>query len=171
VALRVLHVGCGNAPLPAWFSESDSPIVETLLDINPEMDVDIVASMTDMGEIGPFDVVYSCHCLEHLYPHDGDTALKECLRVLEPGGRAIMIVPDLGGVACDDTVVYESPSGPVTGRDMYYGHSGCVRNNPYMAHRNGFVEAGMRDILTRAGFSRVDVMRGGGWNLVGVGTK
>lgn len=171
MALQLLHVGCGNAPLPTWFSEGGAEVAETRLDINPEMDVDIVASMTDMGDIGPFDVVYSCHCLEHLAPHEGKKALEECLRILSPGGHAIMIVPDLEGIEPTNDPVYESPSGWVTGLDMYYGLAWCVENNPYMAHKTGFVEKTMRETLGAIGFSKVQVMRSGGYNLVGIGIK
>lgn len=41
------------------------------------------------------DVIYSSHFLEHLDPKIGRGLLEECLRVLKPGGRARICVPDL----------------------------------------------------------------------------
>ena len=38
--------------------------------------------------------VYSSHTLEHLYHSDALSLLKECLRVLKPGGVCRMVVPD-----------------------------------------------------------------------------
>ena len=42
-----------------------------------------------------FGVVYASHLLEHLYVDEADRLLKECLRVLRPGGVVRMVVPDL----------------------------------------------------------------------------
>jgi SAM-dependent methyltransferase len=41
------------------------------------------------------DVVYSSHTLEHFTRPDGLTFLKECFRVLKPGGLIRIVVPDL----------------------------------------------------------------------------
>lgn len=152
---RILHVGCGHEPLPDILQGH----TETRLDVDPECKPDIVASMTDMGEIGPFDAVYSCHCLEHLYPHDVPRALSEMFRVLAPGGTAMIRVPDLEDVRPSDDVVYESPAGPISGLDMYYGLRSQLANRPYMAHHTGFVQATLVKALTEAGFAPVKVTR------------
>lgn len=41
------------------------------------------------------DYVYSSHFLEHLFKPDAEHLLKECLRVLKPGGVVRVCVPDL----------------------------------------------------------------------------
>lgn len=164
---RILHVGCGSAPLPEWMGEA----IETRLDINSQVNPDIVAPMTDMGDIGLFDVVYSSHCLEHIYRHQVVPALQECLRVLRPGGLAIMIVPDVEDIKPTNDVVYVSPGGPVTGLDMFFGHGGCVRDNPYMEHHGAFVQSTLIKAFKDAGFREAKALRGNGWNLVGVGGK
>jgi predicted SAM-dependent methyltransferase len=41
------------------------------------------------------DYVYSSHFIEHLYHEDGARMLQEMFRVLRPGGRARVCVPDL----------------------------------------------------------------------------
>jgi SAM-dependent methyltransferase len=166
VSLRVLHVGCGGAPLPQPFDTED----ETRLDIDPAMQPDIVASFTDMGDIGPFDVIYSCHTLEHLHPREVDQALKECLRVLVPGGTAIIIVPNLEGVLPTQDVLYDSPSGPVTGHDMIYGHKSCVEN-PFMAHHSGFMGDTLKAAMLKAGFAHVTSSADQFRNLIAGGVK
>lgn len=168
--LRVLHVGCGTAPLPEFF-DGLGDVIETRLDANPDVKPDIVASMTDLGDIGPFDRIYSSHCLEHLNPDDVMKALGEFLRVLRPGGQALVFVPDLEDIKPTFETVYEAPCGPVTGHDMYYGHLGMSRGNPYMRHLTGFVSDTLRGAMTQAGFRGVEVRRVPVHQLLGAGAK
>lgn len=139
------------------------------LDIEPLAEPDIVASMTDMGDIGPFSAVYSSHCLEHLAPHDVAVALGEMKRVLGPGGAVIIIVPDLEDVRPTEDVLYESDAGPVTGLDMIYGLRSALPHLPHMAHRTGFVAATLRSALEAAGFTDVRTERAADYNLIGTG--
>jgi predicted SAM-dependent methyltransferase len=44
---------------------------------------------------GRFAAVYSSHLLEHLYRSDALRLLRECRRVLKPGGAIRAVVPDL----------------------------------------------------------------------------
>jgi len=161
----VLHVGCGREPLPAWLGA----LREVRLDIEPLAEPDIVASMTDMGEIGPFSAVYSAHCLEHLAPHDVGVALAEMRRVLAPGGAVVIVVPDLEDVRPTEDVLYESAAGPVTGLDMIYGLRSALPHLPHMAHRTGFVSATLRAALEAAGFADVRTERAPDFNLIATG--
>ena len=84
-AARRVNVGCGDWPLPYW----------TNLDGNPDLPADVHAIVPPM----PFadaslDEVWACHFLEHLGYADGLAFLKECWRVLVPGGRCGIVVPD-----------------------------------------------------------------------------
>ncbi|MDX2116499.1 MAG: class I SAM-dependent methyltransferase [Planctomycetota bacterium] len=44
---------------------------------------------------GTFTGVYASHTLEHMWLDEGGRVLRECLRVLKPGGVCRMVVPDL----------------------------------------------------------------------------
>lgn len=164
---RVLHVGCGGAPLPEGFEGA----IETRLDADERVNPDIVASMIDMGEIGEFDVVFCSHALEHLKPSDVMRALSEFRRVLRPGGVAMVFVPDLEGIKPTFDTLYESPSGPISGHDMIYGHTGAADVNPFMRHLTGFMQETLAGALTQAGFMRVEVDRLPVFNLFGRGFK
>lgn len=118
------------------------------LDIDRAMEPDIVASMTELGPIGPFDVVYCSHSLEHLYPHEVPIALAEFHRVLKPGGKVVILVPDLEGVQPTTDVL----PGGLCGLHLYYGDSRVIPEMPYMAHHCGFVASTLKDAVTAAGF-------------------
>lgn len=165
--LRLLNAGSGDTPLPGQFDDYEV----TTLDIAPEVKPDIVAPMTGMGDIGKFDVVWCSHALEHLYPDEVPLALAEFLRVLVPGGHAVIFVPDLEGIKADESPLYIDPSGPVTGLDLIYGHRANMRGRPHMAHHMGFVSVTLTDALLRAGFSRVQSSRQPLFNLLGIGIK
>jgi SAM-dependent methyltransferase len=44
------------------------------------------------------DIIYTSHFLEHLTRCDGRNSLKECFRVLKPGGIIRVVVPDLAAI-------------------------------------------------------------------------
>lgn len=163
---RLLHVGCGPEPLPAW----GVPVDEVRLDVDPKHQPHFVACMTDMGDVGTYDFVYSCHSLEHLFPHQVGKALREFVRVLNPGGRAIVIVPDLEEAKPTEDVVYDSPAGPVTGLDLFYGMKRLVEINPLMGHHTGFIAATLGQAMRDAGFVSVETRRIHKYTLLAVGT-
>lgn len=163
--IRVLHAGCGWGPLPEWFPACE----EVRLDACAECEPDIVASITDMGAVGEFDIVYCSHVLEHVYPHEVPQAVSEIYRVLKPGGKAVILVPDLEDVYPTEDVLYVSPAGPITGLDLMYGLRTALEDNPYMAHHCGFVSDTLRDSLKQ--FSEVHIKRTAFNNLLGVGFK
>lgn len=163
----VLHPGCGEEKLPDWLDG----LKEVRLDIDKDVNPDIVASIIDMGEIGQFDMIYTSHTLEHLYHYDVPKALSEFLRVLKPGGIAVILVPDVEGVTCNSDVLYESLAGPICGIDLYYGLTSYVEANPYYAHHMAFVAGTLQSALKDAGFGFVYTKRLENYTLMGVGQK
>jgi SAM-dependent methyltransferase len=163
---RILHVGCGPynpESLPKVFRTSEWH--EVRLDINPAVHPDIIGSITDMSAvpIESMDAVYSSHNLEHVYAHEVSIALAEFYRVLKPGGRAIITLPDIQKVAeyvargqLEETL-YVSPAGPISAIDILYGlRSAIAEGNYFMAHRTAFTCESLSQKLKQAGFSKVD---------------
>lgn len=163
---KILHVGCGTAPLPA-------PLVaagweEIRYDIDPAVRPHVVGSMLDMGVLadGSVDALYSSHNVEHLEAHEVAIALGEFRRVLKPGGTAWILVPDLQVLAerlAEGDVegeLYVSASGPISVSDMLWGHRASLSaGQKYMAHRFGFSAATLQRHLGDAGFGPVKVER------------
>jgi len=138
------------------------------LDIDPGVKPDVVASITDMAAVADasVDVVWSSHNLEHLFAHEVPQALGEFWRVLKPGGRALIMVPDLQQVALrvaedrSDEPLYESAAGAIFPLDVIYGHPEALASgNHFMAHRTGFTARRLGTALMQAGFEPVFVRR------------
>ena len=166
---QVLHVGCrpaDPAKLPLFFRTPAWR--EVRLNVDPACALGIVASVTSMAEAATagFAAVFSSHHLEHLYPHEVPTALKEFHRVLTADGFALISVPDLKSVArliADDQledIAYLSEDGPIAPLDIVYGfRPALARGNFFAAHRTGFTARTLSSALRQAGFAQVSVKR------------
>ncbi len=167
----VLHVGCGS-PRPEHLHPSfrGSEWHEVRLDINPRVRPDIVASIVDLAPVpsDSVDAVWSSHNLEHVAAHEVPLVLSAFLRVLRPGGEALITLPDLQEAArliaagkLEDTA-YMSPAGPIAPLDIVYGHRNSVaRGNEFMGHRTGFTAKTLKQKLLDAGFVNVRIARPG----------
>jgi SAM-dependent methyltransferase len=178
---RFLHVGCGKARKDRTTPVFSAPEWdEVRLDISPEVQPDIVASMTDMAmvETGTMDALYASNTLEHLFLHEVPIALAEFLRVLTPQGHAVLSVPDLQAVAklvAEGKLLdamYMSPAGPISAHDTLYGHGASVAAGAvHMAHRCGFTAASLSQLARQAGFATVMVRQHAGYQLTAVACR
>lgn len=164
IAMKMLlHVGCGTYRKDRTTTAFNTPEwYETRLDIDPEVRPDVVGTITDMSGIAScsMDALFSSHNIEHLYWHEVPVALREFHRVLRVDGFAVITCPDLKGVCAlvaQDRLLdtaYISPAGPIAPMDMLYGHRPWLaEGNSFMAHRCGFTETALLDVLSAAGFS------------------
>jgi predicted O-linked N-acetylglucosamine transferase (SPINDLY family)/predicted SAM-dependent methyltransferase/GT2 family glycosyltransferase len=86
-----LHIGCGHNIFPGWVNidiEANSPGVDLICDIRNKL------PFND----GSCSLIYNEHVLEHLTAEEGVFFLKECRRVLQPGGILRVAMPDLKDV-------------------------------------------------------------------------
>lgn len=165
----VLHVGCGMPDEQGLHERFRGPAWHELrLDVDPGVQPDIVASITDMSPVpdASVDAVYSHHNIEHVFAHEVALAMQEFFRVLRPGGEVLVGTPDLQNVArtiasgrLEDTL-YRSGSGPVSALDVVYGlRSDVASGREYMAHRTGFTRGTLARKLGAAGFVDIEVTR------------
>jgi SAM-dependent methyltransferase len=165
MAKRFLHVGCGPArkgPRTPGFAGEEWE--EVRLDIDPSVDPDILASITDLAGVASesFDAVFSSHNIEHLYPHEAPLALREFSRVLNDQGYLILTCPDIASIAAFtasngvDAIAYMSGMGPITPLDMLFGHNASIRaGNHFMAHKTGFSRKTLQNTLGQCGFGTI----------------
>lgn len=162
---RFLHVGCGpqykDRTTSGFNTESWD---EVRLDIDPQVNPDIIGTMTDMSAVAnaAVNAVFSSHNIEHLYPHEVPLALAEFKRVLSTDGFVVITCPDLQSVCALvaqnklTEPAYTSPAGPITPLDILYGHRPAMaRGNLYMAHRCGFTQTVLVATLQAAGFGSI----------------
>jgi predicted SAM-dependent methyltransferase len=174
---RVLHVGCGPKQAGKLHSRFDPAEWQELrLDIDPAVQPDIVASMTNLSIIpsASFDAVWSSHNLEHLEAHEVPIALQEFRRVLNATGFLLITLPDLQRVAelvAQDKLLetaYVSPAGPIAPLDMIFGFRKAIAaGNHFMAHRTGFTARSLGQAIVDAGFAVARIKRDDNFNLWG----
>lgn len=133
-----MNIGAGKKRIDGWVS----------VDLAGEPD--IVADVRTLPlPDGCADEAMAIHVIEHLYRWDAPAALKEWHRVIKPGGRLILELPDL--LKCCRNVL--SGKGDRMGIWGLYGDPRY--ENPLMTHRWGWTASELVRELKSAGFDSV----------------
>ena len=82
-----LHLGCGPKYLPGFVNIDANPLQKLDLWLDVRCGLPFASSSVES--------VYSTHMFEHFYPDELEDILRECARVLKPGGGMRLIVPSL----------------------------------------------------------------------------
>ena len=99
-----LNLGARNRAIPGFLS----------MDIDAHEGVDVVGDCSNLSqfEADSIGAIYASHLLEHFEHHRTLAVLKEWFRVLEPGGKLYVAVPDFqralelyGSTGLDDWIV------------------------------------------------------------------
>ena len=138
-----LHIG-GHQAKPGW----------KIFNIRPGKNVDFVGNCTDLSQFpdGAAESIYASHVIEHLgHRHELPTALAEIRRVLRPGGKFYISVPD-NEFLCS---VFMRPNAPVDIKvrivTMIFG----MQSNEHDYHKFAFSLDMMAMYLARAGFTQI----------------
>lgn len=125
----------------------------TSVDADPSTHPDLVANVLHLVSIDSesVDEVLAIHLLEHLHRWDAPAALREWFRVLKPGGKLALELPDL--VKCCQNVL----AGRADRAGLWGLYGDPNYENPLMAHRWGWSAAELQVELKAAGFRRVRV--------------
>lgn len=135
-----------------------------LLDIDPVGKPDVLCDARELWTLPPrqYDAVYCSHNLEHYYAHDVSKVLKGFKLILKKDGFVYLRVPDLLSVVTImvekrmdvDDILYHAPSGPIRIGDVLYGfqHQIKMSGNDFFAHKTGFTEKKLRNVLSQNGF-------------------
>lgn len=141
-----LHIG-GQEVKDGW----------SILNVQPGPGVDFVGHCADLGCLADASCseVYASHVLEHLsYDVQLPQAMKEIYRVLKPGGRLRVAVPNLA-VLCQLFTHRDT-----TFKDRYWLmrmiFGGQI--DPHDFHFAGFWPEFLNALLREAGFTRIEHM-------------
>jgi predicted SAM-dependent methyltransferase len=131
-----LHLGCGKRFLDGF----------THVDAYDGEHIDVVCDIREIEKhfaAGSVEEIYASHVLEHFGRHEVQGIVDSWARLLCPGGRLRIAVPDLEAVFAHFAIHGDMPV--VTG--MLYG--GQVNELDY--HKIGFTFRTLSDALARAG--------------------
>jgi predicted SAM-dependent methyltransferase len=157
--IRKLHLGCGNRLIPGWLN-SDAyvplfPLTKPLAMI--ELDATKRFPLPD----DTFDYAFSEHMIEHIPYRDGQTMLRECLRVLKPGGMIRIATPDFRFLLR----LYDDHSDVVTRYIQWSGTEYGIRPTSGLSVINNFVRdwghqfiydsATLQKVLGEVGFQSI----------------
>lgn len=89
--MRLLNLGCGSRFHPDWLNLDFTPAHPSIMAHDLRRGIPFPDAT--------FDGVYHSHVLEHFPKRQAPTFLRECHRVLKPGGVLRVAVPDLERIA------------------------------------------------------------------------
>lgn len=153
-----LHIGCGAHALPGWVN----------LDVHPAplcWNVHWGLPFAD----GAASHVFVSHLFEHLFfPHDAMAFLGELKRVLAPGGRVRLVVPDVAQLIDayqrGDREFFAKRAahwanargdGPLLAQFLNYAGAGPDPGYLFEAHKFGYDFETLAHLLREAGFDGV----------------
>lgn len=154
--VRKLQIGTGPNRLQGWFNTDISPAGEGIYHLD--------ASQNFPFQENTFDYIFSEHQIEHFTYYEGLQMLKECRRVLKPGGRIRIITPDM-----DIIIALRSPQKSDIQRDYVRWHIEnfypemardrdiFVINNAFsgFGHRFLYDYETLKESIEKAGFTNV----------------
>jgi len=122
-----LHLGCGTVIVDGWVNIDNAPgararklpLIGPMVGRlglfstpwSPKIVIRDIRKPFPWGD-GSVDMIYTSNVIEHLEKRDGENCLRECARVLRPGGVLRVVVPNLTGY------VRDYMAGRIAARDM-----------------------------------------------------
>lgn len=155
--MKGLHLGCGAHLLEGWLNTDVIYVKDgAYLDITKTFPL----------PSSSFDYIFAEHVIEHISYQQGIELMKECYRVLKPGGVARFVTPSLERL----TALYQEPISShqeaylkqflslwAPGVDSKVGRC-FVLDNIFREHGHQFIydENCLRDSLQKAGFTKIN---------------
>ncbi|MFM2063088.1 MAG: hypothetical protein RLZZ507_2758 [Cyanobacteriota bacterium] len=141
-----LHIG-GTSPHPDW----------KILDVEPRPEVDYVGNASDLSQFedNSITAIYASHVLEHFYygiDNELINTLTEWYRVLKPGGKLLISVPDLRKLCW----LYLHPDFTVMDRLYLMRIIFGGQTNIYDVHKVGFDFEILAAYLEESGFTEYE---------------
>ena len=151
-----LQIGAGPNLLDGWLNTTLYPFTPGAVYLDASLPFPLPGAA--------FDVVFSEHVIEHLEYAEAALMLRECQRILRPGGRIRIATPDLAQIIA----LYTQPAAPAQASYIRWimetflpqvrdSHPAHVINQSFHGWRHKFIydEAALTIALAAAGFADV----------------
>ena len=146
-----LNIGCGGRRLAGYIGV-DAVAERTAADIVARADA---IPLPD----GSASEIIAIHLFEHFYRFECDAVINEWKRLLMPGGRLILELPNLRK-CCENVLSGKFVAGKHPDQLGMWGLFGDPREgDAFMAHRWGWTPQTMREFLQAHGFVKVKEVR------------
>lgn len=149
-----INAGSGRWTLDGWVN------VDVARDPHAPRDPDIFADIRSIPlPDGCADELMAIHVFEHFYRWEVDALLKEWRRILKPGGKLVLEMPDIMKAAYNllNNVVGDGrrvERGDQLGMWGIYGDPRA--GNPYMCHKWGWTFKTIKPVIAAAGFGQIE---------------
>lgn len=141
-----LNIGCGGRRIEGY----------TGIDAVARPAADIVAPAHNIPlPDGCADIIFACHLWEHFYLWECPKVITEWKRLLKPGGKLILELPNLRK-CCENLLNGRMVGGKDPNQLSYWGLFGDPRtNDPFMHHKWGWTPQTLTAFLTDHGFTKI----------------
>lgn len=142
-----LNVGAGDRKVPGWVGVDADSSREC---------ADVVADARSIPlEDGVASELMAIHLIEHFYVWEVPDALNEWRRLLRPGGRLVLELPDLLR-SCRNLISGKRSYGRHPDQLSMWGLYGDpTSKNPYMSHKWGWTFDTLAPVVVSVGFEQV----------------
>lgn len=143
-----INLGCGKHTLEGWFCIDVQQHPDATRPLDMVSDVKKIALPDECA-----DEIMAIHLFEHLYRWECDEVIEEWKRLLKPGGKLILEMPDLlkfcSNIIKDVKSKHEGQMG------MWGAYGDPREKNPYMCHRWGWTYRTIKPFLESHGFKNL----------------
>jgi predicted SAM-dependent methyltransferase len=148
-----INFGCGKATNPDFFNIDAVAHADAAPDLLYEMRFDagkLIEQIPLPDECA--DELHSYHVVEHFYRFDVDAVVAEWKRLLRPGGRLVLELPNLEAAARN---LLAGRGDQMAMWPIYGDWNHC---SPYMCHKFGYTPLTITGLLADHGFKKISVL-------------
>jgi predicted SAM-dependent methyltransferase len=144
-----LNLGCGSARIDNFLN----------IDASLVAPCDVVAGVGKLKvSSGSVDIIYASHILEHIPRYMESKVLSEWYRVLRPGGKIYLCVPDLEvlfRIYLDNLPIYDTEKGKyLVDIACFLTYGGQINKHEF--HFNGYSFVTVKRLLESTGFKHIE---------------